>query len=1066
METGCSGYLCRALTPTTETTAMLPDLEYAALRFETFADEVLRPLATPVAAPLEIAVAQFRDRPSHAEIAGLDASAFAAVPTGWRWGPVWSTAWFRLRGRITDAMRGREIHLRFDAGTEALLWRDGAPHHGFDFNRDRAPLFAAGEGDGDVDLLVEAACNLPLGVSTFWWDDPEVQARWREEKPGRLSAAELVTYDDGAWRFVQAWDLARRTMLLHAADVPRAQKLQAGLRSILGRIPAHDPRPALDIEFSALESLLRGAGGDGGTGTTCIAVGHAHIDTAWLWPLAETRRKCLRTFATVDRLMERCPDFRFLCSQAQQYRWIREDSPALFERIAARVREGRWEPGGAMWIEPDCNAPSGESFIRQILHGTGWWESAFGTDAAQRHLYLPDTFGFPASLPQIVIGSGLDTFITNKISWCERNRFPHVSFDWIGIDGTSVLTHLTPGHNYNSSILPEDLRFAERNVASLDEAALPTWLQPYGFGDGGGGPTVEQIERIEWMARGVEGLPRVEFGRADDFCGRLHADADRRRTEVDGPARWDGELYLELHRGTYTSHQWLKQANHRAESSLRSIELLACGDPAASPASIVESRARIDETWKTVLLNQFHDILPGSSIKEVYDDARVQMDAVAETCGEALGDGLTGWAASLDATGLDAPVLIYNPASTPRGGIVDVDGELLPVATIPAVSAVLADAMHLHAVSPVEVDGGTLRNGRVEATFDEVGRVVSLRRAGGETINAVDADGPVPMNRFRLYEDRPRRWEAWDVDRDYHEKFDEVVEPAERRAVIESGPLRGAIEFEHAIGRSSRLVVRYVLDADSDRLDVNLLVDWQEDHTLLRAEFPTCIRARSATYGIQFGELERATHRNTSWEQARFEVPGRRWMDLSRPGLGLAVLDAGIVGRNACEGVLGLSLLRAPKFPDPTCDRGRHRLRYALMPHEGDRRTAGVAGVDAEAEAFAEPLVVRRLNPGEASAGGVDRISPIDLEVTGAAAVEIVALKPAEDGDGVVLRIVEKHGGSGTATIRMPGWGEPAAVDLRERPVNAGATYVMRDDGGFDLPLRPFGIESIRLRKR
>ena len=996
---------------------MLPDLEYAALRFETFADEVLRPLATPIAEPLDITVAQFEDRPSHAEIVALDESAFTAVGTGWRWGPVWSTAWFRLRGQVAAPMRGQEIHLRFDAGTEALLWRDGAPHHGFDFNRDRSPLFASGEGDGPVDLLVEAACNLPLGVSTFWWDDPEVQARWREEKPGRLSTAELVTYDDDAWRFVQAWDLARRTMLLHAADVPRAQKLQAGLRSILGRIPAHDPRTALDVELPALESLLRGAGAEGGTGTTCVAVGHAHIDTAWLWPIAETRRKCLRTFATVDRLMERCPDFRFLCSQAQQYRWIREDSPALFERIATRVREGRWEPGGAMWIEPDCNAPSGESFIRQILHGTGWWEAAFGSDATQRHLYLPDTFGFPASLPQIVIGSGLDTFITNKISWCERNRFPHVSFDWIGIDGTSVLTHLTPGHNYNSSILPEDLRFAERNVASLDEAALPTWLQPYGFGDGGGGPTVEQIERIEWMARGVEGLPRVEFGRTDDFCERLHADADRRRAEVDGPARWDGELYLELHRGTYTSHQWLKQANHRAESTLRSIELLACGDPAANPASIVEIRERIDETWKTVLLNQFHDILPGSSIRAVYDDARVQMDAVAETCGEALEDGLAGWAASLDATGLDAPVLIYNPASTARGGIVDVDGELLPVTPIPAVSAVLADAMHLHAVSPVEVDGDTLRNGRVEATFDEVGRVVALRRSGGETINAVDSDGVVPMNRFRLYEDRPRRWEAWDVDRDYHEKFEEVVAPAERRATIESGPLRGAIEFEHAIGRSSRLVVRY-------------------GYKGLRSIVKT-----------------------------RFEVPGRRWMDLSRPGLGLAVLDAGIVGRNACEGVLGLSLLRAPKFPDPTCDRGTHRLRYALMPHEGDRRAAGVAGVDAEAEAFAEPLVVRRLKSGEASAGGVDRLRPIDIEVTGAAAVEIVALKPAEDGDGVVLRIVEKHGGSGTATIRMPGWADPTPVDLRERPVNPDVKFEVGSDGGFELPLRPFGIESVRLRK-
>ncbi|MDA1025131.1 MAG: glycosyl hydrolase-related protein [Planctomycetota bacterium] len=1043
---------------------MLPDLEYAALRFETFADEVLRPVATPVMSPLEITVAQFEGRPTHDEISSLPDDEFARVETGWRWGPVWSTAWFRLKGDLPESMTGRAVHLRFDSGTEALLWRDGAPFHGFDFNRDRAPLFDSAEHGGSVDLLVEAACNMPLGISTFWWDHPELHARWKEMKPGRLAAAELVVYDDLAWRFVEAWDLARRTLLVQPTSSPRAHRLEAGLREILGTIPAHDPRPAMEARYDDLKILLRGNGPASGTGTTSIAVGHAHIDTAWLWPIAETRRKCLRTFATVDRIMERSPNFRFLCSQAQQYQWVREDSPRLFERIATRVREGRWEPGGAMWIEPDCNAPSGESFIRQILHGTGWWRDAFGSDAPQRHLYLPDTFGFPASMPQIIRGAGLDTFITNKISWCERNKFPHVSFDWVGIDGTSVLTHLTPGHNYNSSILPADLQFAERNVTELDHAAMPTWLQPYGFGDGGGGPTVEQTERIELMAEGVEGLPAVEFGRADDFCGRLHDEAAELRAAGRAPAKWDGELYLELHRGTYTSHQWLKQANAEAESALRAIELIGCGTPDATTASTAALRERLDATWKLVLLNQFHDILPGSSIPEVYVDVRAQYESIRSVCKVELDAGLDRWSASLDATGFDQPVLIMNPASTPRGGVVNLGGELLPVDLVPAAGGMLVDASRLHAVEPVVVEERLMRNGRVEVAFDESGRVIELRRAGGESVNGRDERGLVrPLNRFRLYEDRPRRWDAWDLDRDYHEKFEEILSDAARHAVIDSGPFRGAIEFEHAIGRSSRLVVRYVLDAGADRLDVQLLVDWQEDRTLLRAEFPTGIRARSATFGIPFGAIERATHRNTSWEEARFEVPGRRWMDLSQPGLGLAVLDAGIVGRNAHQSTLGLSLLRSPGFPDPTCDRGTHRLAYALMPHCGDRFAAGV---DAEAEAFAEPLVVRRLKSGEASAGGVDRIRPIVIEIGGAAAVEIVALKPAEDGDGVVLRIVEKHGGSGTATIRVPGWGDPAPVDLRERPVNPDAKFEVRADGGFELPLRPFGIESIRLRKR
>ena len=414
---------------------------------------------------------------------------------------------------------------------------------------------------------------------------------------------------------------------------------------------------------------------------------------------------------------------------------------------------------------------------------------------------------------------------------------------------------------------------------------------------------------------------------------------------------------------------------------------------------------------------------------------------------------------SLDASGLDAPVVVFNPASTVRGGIVEIEGELLPVEVVPAGGAILADAARLHAVEPVEVEGLAMRNGRIEVEFDDVGRVRMLRRVGGDDVVET------PINRFRLYEDRPRRWEAWDVDRDYHEKFEEITAPAARHGVIESGPMRGAIEFEHVIGNASRLVVRYVLDSESDRLDVRLLVDWREERRLLRAEFPTTIRARAATFGIQFGEIERATHRNTSWEEARFEVPGRRWMDLAQPGLGLAVLDAGIIGRNVRSGVMGLSLLRAPMFPDPGCDRGEHRLRYALMPHDGDRRSAGRAGVDAEAESFAEPLVARRLEGEEAGPVGDSVRKAFQIEIDGAASLEVAALKPAEDGDGVVLRLVEKHGASGRVRITVPEWSRVDAVDLRERLVEHPGLVFDETERVVHLRLRPFGIESIRLRR-
>ena len=1033
---------------------MLPDREYAALRLETFLDEVLRPLATPDAHSLNVSAHQSTERIALNTARNAE---FDPVDIGWRWGPAWSTCWFRLQGEVPASFAGQQVALRFSSGTEGLLWKDGVPNHGFDLNRDLAPLHANADGGEAVDCLVEAACNMPLGISTFWWDHPELHARWKEDRPGRLESAEVVVFDETAWKFCEAWDLGRKLLATLPTDSPRSARLEQGMRVLHGRIPAHDPRPALDALLPELQALVNGEGSHGQT--ACVAVGHAHIDTAWLWPLAETRRKCLRTFATVLRLMERFPSFRFLCSQTQQYAWILEDAPELFQQIKARVADGRWEAGGAMWIEPDCNVPSGESLIRQVLHGCGWWTEQFGADAEQRHVYLPDTFGFPASLPQIIRGCGLDTFVTNKISWCERNRFPHVSFDWIGIDGTRVLTHLTPGHNYNSSVLPADLLFAEKNLVELDTCRLPSWLQPFGFGDGGGGPTAEQIERIDNMAS-VEGLPTVRFARADEFCEVLHRQRDL-HVGTDRPFHaWDGELYLELHRGTFTTQRWLKQANHDAERALRSIELLHCGRIGADNAERAELRARLDATWKTVLLNQFHDILPGTSIPEVYQDARAQYAAVEAACKEELDQALEAVARKVETDGCDQPVLVFNPASTPRGGLVDVGGELLLVDEVPACGVRVADAAHLKPVGGVEVDGLSIRNEHLFASFDEVGRVIDLRLDGAAmSVNAADAEGePLGLNQFVLYEDRPRRWEAWDIDRDYMEKFERIDQLADRVATVESGPLRGAIEFEHAIGESSRLVVRYRLDAGARRLEVDLVVDWQEERRLLRAMFPTGIHASSARCGIQFGSIDRPTHRNTSWEEARFEVPGHRWMDISEAGRGPAVLDRGIIGRSVEGGCLGLSLLRAPNFPDPKADRGEHRFQYALMPHEGDWRRAEI---DAEAEAFNEPLIVHAIrNAGDGAIGREH--APFDLAVDGAARVEVVAFKPAEDGRGAILRLVEKHGGHGRVRLSVPGCTAATAVDLRERPVVADCSW-HGESGMVECGIRPFQIISVRL---
>ena len=1062
---------------------MLPNLQYAAIRFENFHSEVLLPQAFPLRNALEVAVWQVPHsglESDHPTLAQAKRAKYRDTSVGLRWGPVWSTAWFRVRGKVPASMRGHTVALKFSCGTEATLWKDGVPFQGFDPYRDLAFLLQNARGNEKIDALIEGACNLPLGISTFWWDHPELQTRWREPNPGRLECAELVVVDESAWRYAQAWDFVRRLMLALPADSARATEIANTLRDIHASIDAANPVPGMEETASALDELVQG--GVHEPATACVAVGHAHIDTAWLWPLRETRRKCVRSFSNVLRLQERFADFHFLCSQAAQYEFVQEDSPELFKQISKRVAEGRWEAGGAMWIEPDCTCPSGESLVRQIVHGTNYWTETFGARGAQRFLYLPDTFGFPPCIPQIARLSGLDTFITNKMSWCESNRFPHVTFLWRGLDGTELLTHLTPGHNYNSSIEPADMLHGEKNLVTQDgqsffSSAIPVWLQPFGFGDGGGGPTDWQIARAE-LAQDCSGLPRFEQHRVDVFCGRLHAGRDALATAGRDIAAWDGELYLELHRGTYTSQAWLKRQNRLAESALRDVEALACSLPKTSPRALNEFRGRIDRAWKTLLLNQFHDILPGSSIKTVYDDARADHLAIAQVTMAERDRLETEFAALADTRGMKTPILVRNSASKKRCAIIEVDGGLIDVNDVPAMGMKVVDAaaigqlpeaVHVRASKR----GVEISNGIVRAFIDLAGRVAELEHLPTRRLaNQRDARGRArPINQLALYEDRPRRWEAWDTDRDYFDKMTPVDGDAEI-AVLTAHPLRGEVRIEHAIGTGSRVWQTYRLDAGCGRLEVRTEVDWHESQTLLRALFPCAVRARHAWFGTQFGALERPIHRNTSWEEARFEVPGHAWMDVSEPGFGVAILDDGRYGRSAlacADGcTLGLSLLKSPLFPDPSCDRGEHAFNYAIMPHAGDWRDAGV---DTAAEFFREPMRAMRLKATRSSSLATRASNPsmrgawapFDVLTTPTMRVEVSAWKPAENGRGRILRLVETRGARGDVQLF---WNIDAksvtAVDLLERPL-ANTDMVHSKGAATLLRMKPFEIVSLRV---
>lgn len=1038
-----------------------------AIRAEEFCGSVLMPLATPQSHPLQVSIAQMRDRVRHDE--GWRAVQRRGTPVGlgFRWGPVWSTAWFRVRGRVPASFKGQRVLLRFSSGTEACLWRDGQPVAGFDPYHDTATLWPArwsgrerARGGERVDLAIEAACNMPLGATTFWWDQPEVRARWAESKPGRLEHAELVTFDETMWTFAQRFDWLRRMLWSGRADDPRTNDIRAGLAAMIRAIPANGcTREHVLAQSRLLDSLRRGRAGAEHP-AECVAIGHAHIDTAWLWRIDETRRKCVRSFATALASIDRFPHLRFLCSQAQQYEFVRQESPSLFARIRDAVNAGRWEAAGAMWIEPDGTCPSGESFVRQIMHGTRWWREHVGGPASrQRLLYLPDTFGFPACLPQIMAKAGIDTFITNKMIWGDTNRFPHVTFRWKGLGGAEVLTHFTPGHNYNSEFLPSDLTSAAANIESQDQGRVRTFLQPYGWGDGGGGPDPAQVERTRSAMR-CEGMPMVRHVTAHDFCGTLHAEAAEASAAGRPLPVWDGELYLEAHRGTYTSQRWIKRANRHAEELLRAVEMLAVLAPAGRAAERA-LLAELDALWKVVLLHQFHDILPGSSIGPVYDDARRELGrAVARL--EALRD--EGLARVAEGSGGGGALLL-----DPVRAAIMVDAGAAAGGRSGAVRGPAARGSQ-----DASASDRRLRSGAMLAEFDRQGRLTRLSDGSHEF---AASDGQ-PVHELALYEDRPRRWEAWDTDREYAEKPIAITS----RCTVTSGVRAGTawLRVERALGAASRIVQMHEIRPGERMLRISSRLEWREERTLLRALVRTGIACRSARFGTQFGWLDRDAHENTSWQRAQFEVPGHGWMCMHDGSCGLAVLDDGIYGKSARHGTLGLSLAKSPNFPDPAADRGTHEFAYALMPLDAHERSPSAA-----AERFARPPVRVSLPSASASlravrgAGRADRAPKDGLSGDAAATppgfaridsaghVEIAALKPADDGSGdVIMRLVDHSGAPGRMLV---GFEAPVQrvvrCDLHEEPLRGREGTVPMRSGAASILAGPFEIVSLRITR-
>jgi len=939
-----------------------------------------------------------------------------------------------------------DARLSLDLGGESLLsliYDDGeTARFGLDPNHQEFPIKRP-----RFTIDVESVARLPFGErareprlnrSALVWLDPPVD-RLRLLLAQVAEAAECLVDHEVAPHLLEAGEQALRMLEWPSGTTDYiARVAPSPAQQSLWRSPeTPDNPPGLDeaqrqsvvASHEALRASLKSLQGKFPPQGELALTGHAHIDLAWLWPYEETRRKLRRTFHTALSLIESSKDFRFNQSTAHYYAQIEEDDPALFAHIRQATKSGAWETIGGMWVEPDTIMPTGESLIRQLLYGQRYFEKTFG----KRHTvcWLPDTFGFSAALPQLLRGAGIDSFFTIKVNWSEANRIPSDFFWWEGLDGSRVLAHTfdNPGDGYNGFLRPRTLAATWRNFRG--KLHHPASLLAVGYGDGGGGVTPEMIER-EAQLRDFPALPKARWSTVQAFFEKAHESAATKAIPV-----WVGELYLELHRGVLTTQAEIKRLHRAAERSLIAAEI------AASLAHLMGAPApeSLETLWRTVLKNEFHDILAGSSIREACLEAEAELRETLEAAAAAQRATLDAMARRLPRGGTQQALVVVNLSLAPRALRLDVpDGRKIAAAeTAPPLSVSTFDLAALRPRPGLKASETLLENDFLAVRIGPDGAIESLVHKGAGR-EALAGRG----NQLWAYSaDKPRHFDAWDIEEDYAERGEEV-KAVERLELLESGPHCGRIRVTRRY-RASTIVQTLALYANSRRLDIETELDWRDRRVFLRALTPAAVRAMTATYECALGVVKRPTHANTSWDMAMFEAAAHRFVDLSEPGFGLAILNDGKYGHSVRGNMLGLSLLRSPVYPDPLADEGRHRFTYALMPHAGDWHEGGVRE---EAEDLSQPLLA-------ALASGLAGGSVAPLAITGVD-VALSALKPAEDSDGLILRLYEPAGRRGGLAIVPPeGWTIASATNLLEEPEGP--------ERGFDV--KPFEIRSWRLRK-
>ena len=803
---------------------------------------------------------------------------------------------------------------------------------------------------------------------------------------------------------------------------------------------------------------------------TALAVAQTHIDLAWFWPIDVNRYKIGRSVATVLDLMDRYPDFTFMQNQAKVYEYLQDDFPDLYSSVKDRVHEGRWEVNGGMWTEPDTNMPSGESLIRQITFGIRYFKKEF--DKVGQALIIMDAFGYSWALPQLLRRAGLKYFLTNKMSWNQFNRLPYDSFIWQGIDGSRVIAHQLTAKNSggdgwtttcNALLNPEMLDNSWDMYQQKDQNDQV--LFTYGYGDGGGGPTTQMLETAK-RVRELDASVNLQHGTIQGYFENLGQRFNEGRPHV-----WNKELYLELHRGTYTSKAAIKKGNRKGEVSLHDAELFA------SLANILVGetypRDNIFQAWDLLLVNQQHDILPGSITREPELDALRDYSRLQEITSNIIDNSIEAIANRV-ATENDS-IIVFNPNAWSRNGIIEINTDreseltfmdsngrilthqvsnddsskiLVQVNNVPACgyTTVKFDSIKTEHVSSMSISERRMENAYFVLEIDKSGHISSLYDKIHKR-EIIDSDSV--GNVFQIFEDRPLNYDAWDIDRYFDDKIS-VIDQFDSVRVIENGPVRGTVEIRKTFSSSS-IVQRIQIFEGIPRIDFDTEIEWGETNTLLKVAFPVAINSLEATYEIQFGNVERPTHRSSSLDQAQFEACAQKWVDLSEGDYGISLLNDCKYGYDVEGNVIRLTLLRSPKAPDPQTDQGSHQFTYSLFPHSGDWRNGSIqAGYELN-----YPFTIANTGMHE---GNLPK--EFSLVSTNKDGVFIETVKLGEDSDNLIVRLYEGHNTRGSFDIKI---GVPISDGNEVNLLEEFESPINLDSDSINTDIKPYEVRTFEL---